>query len=139
MKKIIAVYIFIFLFHCSFGQEVSTLLKLHDVSVTLGVANNIFVDTMAIKSQPGKINTRLSDQQMCLLRASESYSAKDFENSSYYIKKVVLLFKNNDLNNLRYVIIIGSYANLKDARETAKYFYIANKTKRMDPESLKII
>ncbi len=139
MKKIISVYIFIFLVHYSFGQEIATLLKLHDVSVSLGIINSVSVDTIAIKARPEKINGRISEQQLFLLRASESYSAKDFENAGYYVKKVVLLFKNNDLNNLKYVIMVGSYANLKDARETAKYFYIVNRTRRLDPENLKII
>jgi len=139
IKKIIPVFIFVFLVHYSFGQEVATLLKLHDLSVALGVSNNISIDTFTIKSRPGKINIRISEQQMFLLRASESYSAKDYENSSFYARKVVLLFENNDLNNLRYVIMVGSLANLKDARETARFFYIANKIKRIDPESLKII
>ncbi|MBI4647990.1 MAG: hypothetical protein HY738_15745 [Bacteroidia bacterium] len=118
MKKIFSAFIFLFIVSYSFGQDITTLLKLHDISIALGVANDISI---------------------FLLRAVECYSTKDYETSNYYIKKVVINFSNLDLNNLKFVVLLGSYANLKDVKQTAKYFYIADKSTLIAPENMEII
>jgi hypothetical protein len=137
MKKLFLVSIIILLFNYSFGQNITTLLKLHDVSIVLGIANITPIDTLLNKSNIE--NYKIAEQQLYLLRAAEYYLNKDYENSGFYIKKVAINFKSIDYNNLKYVVLIGSYAKLKDIKETARYFYIINKSKPVDPENMNLI
>jgi hypothetical protein len=139
MKKFSFIYILIYFFNYTYGQDVATLVKLHNISTSLGVTTSISVDTLIINAKNARINYKVTEQQDLLLRAAEYYSNKDYENAGYYVKRVVLIFKNNDLNNLKYIIQIGSYANLKNIRETAKHFYLARKLKQIAPENMKII
>lgn len=138
MKNILPAFILLFLSNLSSGQEVPTAVKLFRISISLGVTNRISVDTLPGSSNQIWINNRESAAQSILLKAAESYKAKDYENSNNYSKKAGRL-SNTDLFNLKYVILIGSFANLKDVKQTAKYFYIADKTNLIDPENMKII
>jgi hypothetical protein len=138
MKKTFPVIIFIFIINHSFGQDMTTMIKLHDVSVALGI-NSRPVDTILFKSGKQKINRRVTDQQSYLLKAAEYYNAKDYENSHEYIKRVVLRFKIKEYNTLRYILLIGGYANIKDIKNTAKFLYIANKTKFVGPENMNLV
>ncbi len=139
MKKAFPVLIFILIINYSFGQDMTTLVKLHNVSVALGISNSRPVDTILFKSEIQKINRKLTEQQSYLLKAAEYYNAKDYENSREYSRRVVFRFKINEYNNLRYVVLIGSFANLKDIKNTAKFLYIAGKTRLIDPENMVII
>lgn len=139
MKNIFSILILLFLTNYSFGQDITTMIKLFDISNTIGITNRISIDTVWLKSSVENINRKVAEKQLNLLKAAEYYSVKDYENSSYYIKKAALKFKISDYNTLKYIVLIGSYANLKDIKNTAKYFYIVNKTKLIDPENMRII
>jgi hypothetical protein len=139
MKKVISVVVFTLIMQHSFGQDMPTLIKLHDVSTSLGISNSITVDTLLLKERIDKINNRVAEQQSYLLRAAEFYTKKDYENSIYYIKRVVINFKTIDFNTLKFLLLIGNYANLKDIENTARYFYIVNKSRLIDPENMRAI
>jgi len=139
MKKALPVCIFIFIINYSFGQDMNTLIKLHEVSVALKIVNSTAIDTILFKSETRKINRRITDQQALLLKAAEYYYAKDFENAHNYIEKVRIRFKNKEHNTLRYVLLIGSLAYTKDIRNTAKFLYYGNKIRYLDPENMNII
>ena len=102
MKKIFSVFVFIFLISYSFGQDITTSQKLQDIAVLLGVTIHAPNDSMPLKSRK-RLNYKIVNQQLLLLRAGELYKDKDFINSSFYIKQVRTRFKNNDLNNLKFI------------------------------------
>ena len=133
MKKAFFLFILISLINLSFGQDMSTELKLHNISVAMGVANSVTNDSMIIKYQ------KEAQQLSNLLKAAECYTNKDYENCSLYLRSVTRQFKNNDYNNLKYVLQIGCFANLKEAKLTAKYFYLANESKLVSSENMQLI
>jgi hypothetical protein len=136
MKNYIFLFLFLLLIQSSFSQDVATLIKLHELSVNLGIKNSISIDTMLINSRNEKINRRVSEQQLLLLKASEYYLNGDYENSLFFIKQAEIRFRNNDLNNLKYFVYIGSCAHLNLPVEAAKFYYIANNTDCIDPVNM---
>ena len=139
MKKIFLSIIFILIINYSFAQDITTLIKLQKVCVEQGVLDSISIDTMLIKSKIKKTNTKLTKQFDYLLKAAYSFKINDFESSYSEIKKVRYKFKTPDYNNLKYFIQIASFANLKNIKMTAKYFYIINKMKFITPKTHSII
>jgi len=138
MKKVFSLSLFIFFISYSFGQDLNTLIKLHDVSVALGISTSISIDTTLLtKSKKARFNRKAAEQQLYLLKAAEYYQNKDYESSSYYISKVRINFKSADHNNLKYVIMIGCYARLKDIERTARAFYLGSNF--IDPENMRIV
>jgi hypothetical protein len=139
MKKLLFLFISFALAQFSNGQDITTLTKLHEVSEKLGVSSNLSIDTMLIRAGYERVNRRITEQQQTLLKAAECYLNNDFENSFYYIQRVELVFRNNDLNNLKYVVQIGTYAHLNEAKLAAKFYYIANRSNTLLPQNLSII
>jgi hypothetical protein len=139
MKKIFSVIIFSLLIDCSFSQDISTLMRLHDFSISLGSTNNASFDTLLMKARVGKMDIKITEQLVYLLRAAEFYSTRDYENSSYYIKKAGINYRYPEYYNLKFLLVIGNYANLKDLENTARFFYIVNKVEFIDPYNLKTI
>lgn len=139
MKKIFSVIIFSLFIGSSFGQDMSTLMRLHDFSISLGSAANVSLDTLLIKARALKMDIKSTEQLVNLLRAAELYSTMDYESSSYYIKKVVINNRYPEYSNLKFLLLIGNYANLKDIENTAKYFYIVNRLEFIDPYNMKTI
>lgn len=139
MKKAFFVFILNFLFNLSFGQDISTELKLHNISVAIGVANSVTNDSMRIKYPKEEIGYKEAQQLSKLLKAAECYNNKDYENCSLYLRSVAIKFKNNDYNNLKYFLQISCFANLQEAKLAAKYFYVANKSKLVSSENMQLI
>jgi len=137
MKKIFPVIIFSLLINYSSGQDLTTLMRLNDFSISLGSTDRASVDTSLMKARIGKMNIKISEQLVYLLRAAEYYSTKDYENSSSYIQKVRINFKYPEYDNLKFLLFIGNYSNLKDLNNAAKYFYIVNKYEFIDPQNMK--
>jgi hypothetical protein len=136
MKKLIPlIFLMLFGFIAS-AQNISTLIKLSDISNALGMVNNFASDTVLVKAINAKMKKKAAEQQLFLLRAAEYYKTNDYESAIFYIKKVKD-FDFIDLNNLKYVILVGSYANRKDINNTAKTFYDA--LKKVDPVNLRLI
>jgi hypothetical protein len=138
MKKVFFVLLFSLLMNYSFGQELTTLLRLNDFFLSLGSTGDNTVDTLLLKARAGKMNLRMAEQIVYLLRAAESYSNRDFETSIYYIRKVDL-FPYPEYNNLKFLILVGGYANRKDLENTAKAYYLINKEKPIDHYNLATI
>jgi hypothetical protein len=138
MKKILSVSALVLFMGYSFGQDRMTLLKLHDVSEALGIINSIFVDTMLLYTGIERTNKRIAEQHYYLLKAAQYYQLKEYSNSIYYIKKVIN-FQSVEYNALKYLVLIGNYASVKDVKNTAKYFYQTNKSRIPDPESMECI
>ena len=115
MKKIFSVIIFSLLIDCSFGQdiihpdEIEVIFQFHWAALTV-----LPVDTLLMKARAGKMNIKISEQLVYLLRAAEFYSTRDYENSSYYIQKVRINFRYPEYYNLKLLLFIGNYSNLKD-------------------------
>jgi len=139
MKKIYSVLLLSLLIDCSFGQDLSTLMRLHDFSISLGSTDNASFDTLLMKARVGKMDIKTAEQLVYLLRAAEFYSTKDYENSSYYIQKVGINSRYPEYYNLKLLLFIGNYSNLKDIKNTARYYYIVNKAKDIDPNNMKTI
>ena len=114
-------------------------MKLHDYSVSLGSTNRTSFDTLLMKARVGKMDIRITEQLVYLLRAAEFYSVGDYENSSYYIHKVGINTRYPEYYNLKLLLFIGNYCHLKDLENTARYFYIVNKSEFMDPYNMKTI
>lgn len=127
MKKILHVVLFILLINCSFGQEMNTLMKLHELSISLGCAENGEYDTLFIKARVGKMDIRITEQLLYLIRAAELYNASDYQNSILYLRKVGINYRYPEYYNLKMLLYIRNFANLKDLENTARYFYIVNK------------
>lgn len=123
----------------SYGQDISTLMRLHNYSVSLGSTSSASFDTLLMKARVGKMDFRIAEQLVYLLRAAEFYSTRDYENSSYYIQKVGINSRYPEYYNLKLLLFNGNYANLKDLKNTARYFYIVNKAEFIDPYNLKTI
>ncbi|HJY63831.1 MAG TPA: hypothetical protein VJ455_06725 [Ignavibacteria bacterium] len=115
------------------------MMGLHDFSISLGSTNSASCDTLLMKARVGKMDIKISEQLVYLLRAAESYSIKDYENSSYYIQKVRINNRYPEYYNLKLLLFIGNYSNLKDLKNTARYFYIVNKVEFIDPYNMKTI
>jgi hypothetical protein len=139
MKKFLFIFLTFILINNSFGQDISILIKLHEVSEKLGLISSISLDTLLIRSGYERVNRKISEQQLSLLKATECYLNSDYENSFFYIKKADIIFRNNDLNNLKFVVLIGTCANLNEAKLTAKWFYFINRNNVMLPQNKKII
>lgn len=139
MKKISSALIGIFLISNLFGQDITTLTKLHDISESLGIANTISIDSVIIFAKKEKVSVKVLEPKLFLLRAAEYYSNKDYENSIFYIKKIRGYFRFIDYNNLKYAVLIGSYANMKDINNTAMYLYIVRRNQFVDPKTTQII
>lgn len=136
MKKVFSVVLFLMIMNCSFSQEYSTLMRLHELSVSLGSTSHIACDTLILKARVGKMDIRTAEQLVYLLRAAEFYSLMDYANSVYYIKKVGINYRYPDYYNLKLLLLIGNSAHLNDLDNTAKYFYIMNKVGYIDPQNL---
>jgi hypothetical protein len=139
MKKIFSVILFLLMIDCSFGQDISTLMRLHDFSISLGSTNNASFDSLLMKARVGKMDVKIAEQLVYLLRAAEFYSTKDYGTSSFYIKKVGINYKYPEYYNLKSLLIIGNFAHLKDIENTARHFYILNKAEYIDPYNLNTI
>lgn len=135
MKKIYTAILFSLLMSYSYCQDLSTLMKLYDFSVSLGSMNKVPFDTLLMKARVDKMDKRIAEQLVYLLRAAEFYNLKDYASSSYYIHKVGLNYKYPEYYNLKMLLCIGNYANIKDIENTAKYFYIVNKVEFIDPKN----
>jgi hypothetical protein len=121
------------------SQEIPTLGKLYDISSKLGVRCLERTDTALTSSYRGDFNYRLSEREKYLLKAAEFYNLKDYDNANLYSKMSRFNFRNKDLLNLSFVLLIGSYSNLKEIRPTSKYFYIAVRKKHIYPENMELI
>lgn len=135
MRKYLFSLVFVCLSFSCFSQ-IETLIRLHQISIGLGLINDITSDTNLVKSNNQKIKKREEQKQLYLLRSAEYYKSKDFESSIFYIKKVKD-FEHIDLNNLKYVIKVGSYANTKDLYNTIRNYVIAKRI--VDPVNLRLI
>ncbi len=138
MKKVFSIVLFSMIINCSFCQEYSTLMRLHELSVSLGSTSRV-TDTLILKARTGKMDIRTAEQLVYLLRAAEFYSLMDYANSVYYIKKVGINYKYPDYYNLKLLLLIGNIAHLNDLDNTARYFYIMNKVGYVDPQNLNTI
>ena len=139
MKHLFSILIFIFLINYSFGQDLTTFKKLHEGSASLGLSNNSPLDTLVLSLRIEKNKHRVMEQLYILLKAAEYYKVKDYQNAAFYIRKVFLRFEATEYNNLKFVVLLGSLCNTKDIEQTAENFYIANRSKLVDPECIKII
>jgi hypothetical protein len=139
MKRIYSVLLFSLLIDCSFGQDLSTLMKLHDFSISLGSTNSASFDTLMMKARAGNMDIKIAVQLVYLLRAAEFYSNRDYENSSFYIQKVGISSRYPEYYNLKFLLLFGNYCNLKDIKNTARYYYILKKSKDIDPYNMKTI
>jgi hypothetical protein len=139
MKNFMAAVLLSFSMNSTFAQEINTLLKLENLSAKLGNTPGLPVDTLLLESRAGIANYKMADQLAFLLSSAEYYSVGDYHNSMYYLKKVVLKFKNDDYNSLKCLLLIGNASNLKDIKETARYYYMMCKLKCQNPKSLTTI
>lgn len=139
MKKTFSVLLFLLFITCSFGQDVTTLLKLNDYSISLGSSDSAYIDTFLIKARVKRLNTKTAEQLVYLSRAAEHYSNKDYENAKLNIQRVRMNFHYPEYNNLKFLLFIGTYANLKDLKNSAKHFYIVYRSKDLTPYTLKTI
>lgn len=140
MKKRIASFIvFIFLANILHSQAIPTLRKLYDISAKLGVTCMATPDTIRSLTSQADLNYSLSEREKSLLRAAEFYLQKDFGSALLYSKKSRINFRNVDLANLSFVLLIGSYSYLKEIKLTAKYLYIAIRKKQMYSENMELI
>ena len=139
MKKVFFLFISLFLARSSFGQEIATMVKLYEISTALGVTNSNPLDTIFISLKRVNIDQDVSEQQLHLLKASEYYRNKDYVNSLYFCRKVEKTFENNDLNVLRNLVLIGSFARLKDTDGAADSFYEMERSETVDPNNMKLI
>lgn len=139
MKSLIIALVLTFLIGSSYGQDISTLMKLNDACVKLGSSRKLPADTLQLKVNLYKVNAKMSQHMGLLLQAAEFYLAKDYEHSDYYIKQVRMNFKNIEFNNLKLLLMICNYAHIGDTPETARYYYIIKKINLMEPGNMDII
>jgi hypothetical protein len=139
MKKIFSFFLFILLHNYSFGQDTIMSEKIHSLSTLLGNDKIDSSDTVSVKRKKTNINYREAGHLSNLLKAAEYYNTRDYENSGFYIQKVRYKFRMNEFNNLMYTVMIGTFANEKDIKKTAKYFYVLRKSKFVDPECMQVI
>jgi hypothetical protein len=138
MKSKILVILFSLLINYSFGQDLNTLMKLHDYSLAFG-CTNIAADTLLMKARIGKMHIKTAEQLIYLLRAAEHYTIKDYENSKLFIQKIGNTLRYPEYDNLKFFLQIGIYSNLKDIENTAKHFYIVSKYVYLDSNNLESI
>jgi len=74
-----------------------------------------------------------------ILEGAEYYMAKDYQNSIFHLQKINYKFKYSAYNNLKFVVLIESCVRLNDIKNTAKYFYLMNKSKFVDPDNKKLV
>jgi hypothetical protein len=139
MKHIFALIFLFVVVGFSYAQDLSTLKDLHNFSISLGSSKIVTADSSLMIGRVGKMDDRLVEQLVNLLRSAEFYSLKDYASSEYYIKNVRINNRYPDYYNLKLLLIIGNYANLKDVKNTAKYYYIVNKDKFVNPHNLETI
>jgi hypothetical protein len=99
----------------------------------------VTIDTMPTSAYQADFNYRVYERETYLLKAAEFYNLKDYVNSSLYITKSRTNFRNRDLTNLSFVLLIGSYSNLKEIAFAAKYFYIAVRKRQLYPENMELV
>lgn len=139
MKKAGLLLLGIFLTACLFGQDTASLIKLQEYSYKLGIKKDLIRDTSEFLVKKEIIGSRAAQRNLYLLRAAESYYIEDYENSFYYIRKVKARFYDIDFNNIRFLILIGNFANLKDIKNTAGYYYFIHETDIIEPVVRRII
>ncbi|HLO59875.1 MAG TPA: hypothetical protein VK179_14100 [Bacteroidales bacterium] len=127
MKKVFPVVLFIMLINCSFGQEMKTLMQLRELSISLGCAENTELDTLFLKARVGKMDIRISEQLLYLIRAAELHNASDYQNSIRYLRKVGINDRYPEYYNMKMQLYIRNFASLKDLENTVRFFYIVNK------------
>lgn len=118
-----------FIYAIDTNPQTEILRQISEISRSVGLIMN---DTLIQQEISEKQQTKLK----YLYRATEYYKNEDYESSLFYIKKVND-FRNIDLNNLKYVIKVGSYAKIKDINNTIRYHFSA--FKKIDPENMRII
>jgi hypothetical protein len=138
-KKLTSVIFLIFLANILLSQEIPTLKKLYEISVKLGVTFMVTTDTMPTSAYQADFNILLNERETYLLKAAEFDTLKDYVTSNLYITKARTNFRNKDFVNLSFVLLIGSYSNLKEIALSAKFFYIAARKKQLYPENIELI
>jgi hypothetical protein len=138
-KRITSVIGLIFLANILHSQEIPTLRKLYDISIKLGVTYMTIADTIRSSPSQAGFNYLLTEREKSLLKAAEFYLQKDYSSAVLYSKKSRNNFRNKDLANLSFVLLIGSYSNLKEIKLAAKYLYIAIRKKQIYSENMEVI
>jgi hypothetical protein len=138
-KRISSAIALIFLVNILHSQEIPTLGKLYDISARLGVTFMLSADTMPTPAYQSDFNYPLNERETYLLKAAEFYSKKDYVTTNLYLKKSRINFRNKDLSNLSYVLLIGSYSNLQEIAFAAKYFYIIVRKGQLYPENMELV
>jgi len=111
-------------------------IRLNELATVVGIVNGFSRDTVSIREHYNKIKKHDADMQKYLQRAAEYFVNGDNESTIFYIKKVDD-FDDIDLNNFKYVIYVGCYANSKDIHNTIKIYRRAKDI--VDPVNLRVI
>lgn len=119
-----------------FAQSINTLVRLHRISEGVGIVNSVVNDTAIIAKRKIKQKRKYEEQQLCLLRATEYFSTEDYESSLFYIKRVKKL-KSIDMINIKYVVLVCSYARMEDLYNASKFYIEA--VNKVDPVNLRLI
>ena len=138
-KRISSAIVLIFLVNISHSQEIATLRKLYDISARLGVTCMASADTMTTSAYMSDFNHPLNEREIYLLKAAEFYCKKDYVTTNLYIKKSRTNFRNKDLINLSFVLLIGSYSNRQEIASTARYLYIIVRKGQLYTENMELV
>lgn len=139
MRKILPLLTIFIISFSTNAQDFNTVIKLHNISLKLGIPNDITIDTAIIKSTGYKANLTITEQMLYLLRSAECYMQGDFENSAFYARKVNHRFKNPDINTLKYFLLLSGYASTKDTEKSAYYYYEVIQSQILPPNCLQKI
>ena len=106
--------------------------QLIGVSKSIGLITSVVNDSSIKAAQKKKHQKKMK----YMYRAAQYYKEKDFESALFYINKVSD-FKDIDLNNLKYVVKVGSLANSGELRKTV--ISLNRAIEKVDPENMRLI
>jgi hypothetical protein len=139
MKKFLSLLAFLLLLQGTYGQDISIMLKLYDLSEKLGTSPKTQVDTQYLKAVKTLMSLRTENQLELLWKSGQYFLNHEYVHMGFYIRQVDENFKEPEFRKIKLLLVLFTYANEQEALRTAKCYSLARKDKLMEKGNFEII